>query len=131
MPARGSIQKELALNEEKDRDVIRLVENVVKGNRNAFMKNVLRMYLRCPVTEECLIEKGAPTFMEPSLKKAECPGCLKKKGGTKKRLESPVENPEKIPQDNSHTMPDLPDGDSGVQDGFDPTDLFSEIIGSL
>ena len=41
----------LRLHTEKDADVIEMIEKIAKGYRNCFFKNILRMYMRQPLTE--------------------------------------------------------------------------------
>ena len=43
--------KKLILDTEKDKDVIALLENVLPGYKNSFIKNLLRQYIRMPATE--------------------------------------------------------------------------------
>ena len=47
-----TIIKQLILDEKKDKAIIELLEKIAPGYRNSFIKNVLRLYLAAPFTEE-------------------------------------------------------------------------------
>lgn len=46
----------LKLDEKRDADIIRLLNKIAPGYRNNFLKNLLRLYLFYPMTEEYLID---------------------------------------------------------------------------
>ena len=64
--------KKLILDTEKDKDVIALLENVLPGYKNSFIKNLLRQYIRMPATELYMKSEEAYEeihLLENSLKK--------------------------------------------------------------
>lgn len=56
--------KILTLDTEKDADIIEMLDMINDGYRNNFIKNVLRLYIRCPITEEFLIDANNESYFE-------------------------------------------------------------------
>lgn len=50
--------RKLILDSEKDAEVIEVLEKITKGYRNNFIKNILRLYIREPLTESFLIDES-------------------------------------------------------------------------
>ena len=55
-------QKTLILDDEKDAEAINLLSKIAEGCRNNFLKNLLRLYLCNPISEEFLINKKDEDF---------------------------------------------------------------------
>ena len=55
-------QKTLILDDEKDAEAINLLSKIAEGYRNNFLKNLLRLYLCNPISEEFLINKKDEDF---------------------------------------------------------------------
>lgn len=56
--------KTLSLDVEKDREAIEILYKIQKGYRNNFLKNLLRMYLCNPLSEEFLINVNDTEFFQ-------------------------------------------------------------------
>lgn len=54
-----SYAKRLTLDEDKDKEVIEMLDMIADGYKNSFMKNLMRLYLCYPLSDEFLI---SPTY---------------------------------------------------------------------
>ena len=152
-----TIIKQLILDEKKDKAIIELLEKIAPGYRNCFIKNVLRLYLAAPFTEEFFlnpddysemmdklqgIRQGRRTTRAADLRKKKINHARRNNNQEQKKKEpSILNNPdEKInssPKETADFKP-LPNDESvhnmpkiEKTDGSDGNESFSDITNIL
>ena len=152
-----TIMKRLVLDEKKDKAIIDLLEKIAPGYRNCFIKNVLRLYLAAPFTEEFFlnpddysemmdklqgIRQGRRTTRAADLRKKKINHARKNNNQEQKKkepsiLNNPDEKIDSSPKETADFKP-LPNDESvhnmpkiEKTDGSDGNESFSDITNIL
>lgn len=105
----------LFLDSERDKEAVELLSSVSPGYRNSFLKNLLRLYLCCPFSEEYFISgDGAEKAMEMTSvfrtdRRVAQAGTIRKKEKRKERKKAGTEFPAESEKENKKENKKIPE----------------------
>ena len=110
----------LFLDSERDKEAVELLSSVSPGYRNSFLKNLLRLYLCCPFSEEYFISNdGAEKAMEMTSvfrtdRRVAQAGTIRKKEKRKERKKAGTEFPAESEKENKKEKNSVPEKHKAV-----------------